>query len=437
MSILTKPRIVVMALALAATSLLPLTAANAAPGDMVQPAQGSVTGIYGAHCNDGSAHKGYDIARSAGGPIIAAAAGTVVTAVNSSGTAGYGTYVVIDHGNTYSTLYGHMIAGSLAVAPGTVVGQGTVIGQMGSTGNSTGTHLHFEVRINGVSQGGLNSVYACGQSITRGSAIQWSFPNFGSSSAARIAVLQADGSLQVKEGLNGTWVTVANDVVSYDVSGTRVGIVDSTGEALVKEGPLNAMWTSVATGASRILLEGSRIAVIKTNGDFFVKEGGVTATFHLVTTGVVQAELGGNRIVIRNGANLIQAKEGGIGAAWLSVTTATDFDVSATHLVVIDAAGNASMKAGALDAMWQALNTNVSDVQISPTRIVIRTGGTLQAMDTAVGAWMTLTTNVTDFSVSDSFVGTVQGGSAVVKQGALGSQWTLVSTGTSTIKVTG
>jgi hypothetical protein len=436
--LLTRPRATIaLALALLAALLLPPTAAHAAPGAMIQPASGSVTGIVGAHC-DGTAHNGIDIARTSGGPIVAAAAGTVSAAVTSSGTSGYGTYVIIDHGNTYSTVYGHMIAGSLTVAKGSTVAQGDVIGQMGSTGNSTGTHLHFEVRINNVSQRGLNSVYACGQPVTRGAAIAWDFPNFASaSSAQRVAVLQADGTLQVKEGVNGTWVTVSNDVVSYDIAGTRIGVVDSTGMAFVKEGGLNAMWTAVASNVSTILLDGSRIGVVQSTGNFSVKEGAVGATFSLVSTGVVQAELSGTRIAIRNGSNLIQAKEGGVGAAWVTLTTATDFDVSPTRVVVIDAAGNASVKAGGLNAGWQALSTNVSDVHLSAARIVIRTGGNLQAMDIAVGAWTQLTSGVSDFSVSDTFIGAVQGGSTSVKTGGLNGAWTLVATGTTSVKVTG
>ncbi len=96
----------------------------------------------------GSQHGGLDI--SAGGiygqPIIAAASGTVTFAGYDD--SGYGYYVTIDHGSGYSTLYGH--CSSLAVSSGQQVSQGDVIGYVGSTGYSTGPHLHFEIRVDGV-----------------------------------------------------------------------------------------------------------------------------------------------------------------------------------------------------------------------------------------------------------------------------------------------
>ena len=91
-------------------------------------------------------HAGTDFAAPAGTPIYAAASGYVQVAGWSSG--GYGNYVVIYHGkmtdgNAYSTLYGHMR--SVATSAGKYVNQGDLIGYVGSTGNSTGNHLHLEV----------------------------------------------------------------------------------------------------------------------------------------------------------------------------------------------------------------------------------------------------------------------------------------------------
>ena len=75
---------------------------------------------------------------------MAAQGGTVVTSGWNAG--GYGNFVVVDHGNGYSTLYAHMLNNSIVVQPGDKVSQGQKLGNMGSTGRSTGTHLHFEVR---------------------------------------------------------------------------------------------------------------------------------------------------------------------------------------------------------------------------------------------------------------------------------------------------
>ena len=91
-------------------------------------------------------HSGIDADWRNGSVIIAADTGTVVAA-NWGWGGGYGNHIIIDHGNGYQTLYGHL--SSISVAVGETVGQGQVIGVMGSTGNSTGPHLHFEVRNNG------------------------------------------------------------------------------------------------------------------------------------------------------------------------------------------------------------------------------------------------------------------------------------------------
>ena len=88
-------------------------------------------------------HTGIDIPAAGGTPILAAKSGQVVT---SAYHYSYGNYVVIDHGNGNSTLYAHM--SSRAVSEGQMVSQGQVIGYVGTTGSSTGNHLHFEVRDN-------------------------------------------------------------------------------------------------------------------------------------------------------------------------------------------------------------------------------------------------------------------------------------------------
>lgn len=92
-----------------------------------------------------SGHKAIDMASSYGTPIMAAASGTVVMAANSY--TGYGRYIIIDHGSGVQTLYAHN--SQLLVKPGDKVLQGQVIAKMGSTGNSSGNHCHFEVRIYG------------------------------------------------------------------------------------------------------------------------------------------------------------------------------------------------------------------------------------------------------------------------------------------------
>jgi murein DD-endopeptidase MepM/ murein hydrolase activator NlpD len=90
-------------------------------------------------------HLAIDIATGLGAPVWAADAGVVTVAGWNNG--GYGNVVMIDHGNGYLTVYGHLSQVNVVTCQG--VSAGTVIGSAGSTGNSTGAHLHFEVRLNG------------------------------------------------------------------------------------------------------------------------------------------------------------------------------------------------------------------------------------------------------------------------------------------------
>lgn len=91
-------------------------------------------------------HTGIDLANVIGTPVLAARPGRVVHVESQVGN--YGKLVIIDHGDGYSTLYGHM--DSFAVTRGQWVSRGEKIGEVGNTGRSTGPHLHFEIRRNGV-----------------------------------------------------------------------------------------------------------------------------------------------------------------------------------------------------------------------------------------------------------------------------------------------
>lgn len=112
---------------------------------------GSITSYYGYRRS--GFHTGIDIARPTGTKIYAADGGTVTFAGRSGG---YGLLIKIDHGNGYSTYYAHCSA--LSVKKGQQVNKGDVIGKVGSTGNSTGSHLHFEVRLHGNTKNPLNYV---------------------------------------------------------------------------------------------------------------------------------------------------------------------------------------------------------------------------------------------------------------------------------------
>lgn len=97
-------------------------------------------------------HSGMDIGAGMGDTIMAAGSGTVIYVEtpcpgSNTGGSGYGNYIIIDHGNGLATLYGH--CRNVYVSTGDYVSKGQSIGEVGSTGTSTGAHLHFEVRVNG------------------------------------------------------------------------------------------------------------------------------------------------------------------------------------------------------------------------------------------------------------------------------------------------
>ncbi len=119
----------------------------------VRPAAGPITDNFGYRVSPTSGastyHQGTDIGAYCGAPIYAASGGTVVYA---GWNGGYGNFVLIDHGGGVQTAYGHIVSGGILVSYGQSVDVGQQIAQVGTTGTSTGCHLHLEVRIGGVAR---------------------------------------------------------------------------------------------------------------------------------------------------------------------------------------------------------------------------------------------------------------------------------------------
>lgn len=125
--------------------------AKAATGKFRSPASGRVSSPFGPRW--GKIHQGIDIANSRGTSIYASDGGTVRKAAWQGA---YGNLVIIDHGNGFETYYGH--ASKLLVTPGQKVAKGEKIALMGSTGRSTGSHLHFEIRKDGIPKNPSNYI---------------------------------------------------------------------------------------------------------------------------------------------------------------------------------------------------------------------------------------------------------------------------------------
>ncbi len=123
----------------------PDAGAVSATGDFVWPTSGGITQYFVWY------HPAIDIANKSAPAILAADSGTVTLVRYDKWS--YGHHVIIDHGNGYTTLYAHM--SNIYVSEGQTVSRGNAIGQMGTTGRSSGIHLHFEIRLNGVAQNPL------------------------------------------------------------------------------------------------------------------------------------------------------------------------------------------------------------------------------------------------------------------------------------------
>lgn len=120
-----------------------------------RPVSGIISSRFGVRSSvRSSAHTGLDIATATGTPVTAAASGTVTF---SGWKGSYGYLLVVTHSNGVQTYYGH--CSKLYVSAGTSVSQGQTIAAVGSTGNSTGPHLHFEIRVNGVAYNPQNYLY--------------------------------------------------------------------------------------------------------------------------------------------------------------------------------------------------------------------------------------------------------------------------------------
>lgn len=176
-------------------------------------------------------------ANDAGDTVVSSAAGRVTT-VRNLGDTSYGKYVVVDHGGGWTTLYAHLNSWSVSV--GQQVGQGQSIGTVGTTGGSTGPHLHFEERLNGAAQ----------RVVWNGAQIlYWGSRNYTSqnrcSGGSVTGVVDTNGAaLNVRSGPGTTY-----SIVGSRADGATVTIQCQTyGETITGTRGTSRIWNRIASG---------------------------------------------------------------------------------------------------------------------------------------------------------------------------------------------
>jgi murein DD-endopeptidase MepM/ murein hydrolase activator NlpD len=202
------------------TSIFVGTPSGGSDGSTTIPGSDSSnwSGNYGEKRDNGTTHKGIDVAMPVGTPLKAVMDGVVSAAQSGSGSRSYGLYVIIEHSGGKSTLYAHM--SKIMVKVGDNVTKGQIIGLSGNTGYSTGPHLHFELRVNGVQTNPAAYVgLAYGPGGTKGNASALD-SNDGSVSGA------SSGTVVPNNFISASWAGVtggSSNVKDIILSGGSLG----------------------------------------------------------------------------------------------------------------------------------------------------------------------------------------------------------------------
>lgn len=210
----------VVGLLAGAAVLLPATAASAAPTFKVPFPCGQVWSGQTRTNHSPPNAVDFNRANDTGDRVVASAPGTVVT-VRNLGSESYGRYVVVDHGGGYTSYYAHLQDWSVSV--GQHVGYGTTIGHVGSTGGSTGPHLHYEQRSGGstvrVRFNGTLALYWGTRNYTSDNACGGGFSATVRTAGAPLTVRSGPGTGYAAVGSVATGSTVS---ISCQTAGTRV-----------------------------------------------------------------------------------------------------------------------------------------------------------------------------------------------------------------------
>ncbi len=417
--------------------LMATSPAQAESGAMVTPVTSTlITGIHGHHCGYNDTHRGTDFAAPSGRQVYAAYDGHVDL---RSGSSGYGTHIVLSHPNGYSTLYGHL--SGYAVGEGQHVARGTVIGYVGSTGDSSGPHLHFEIRRNGASLNVLNSQFPCRATSTALAPITWS-PDLPASStppptappppapapiAPRIGILDGAGTFFAKDGgLDAPWVNTSGGGTAMAVDGDRIGMIDGAGNLWVKDGGLSSAWFNVHPGVAAFSLSGDRIGIVTTGGDAYLQDGSLSGAWQFLAHDADNITLAAERIGLIDGSGIVFVKEGSPDAPW--TTQAHDVRqlvMTDSRIGIVTEDDVAFVKEGDLYAPWVEQSGSIVQMSISGNRIAVLDTNTIaHVRDGGLQSpWTQMGNQISRVEVTATRVGIIRNGEAWVKEGDLNGAW--------------
>ncbi|WP_412030197.1 M12 family metallopeptidase [Deinococcus yunweiensis] len=260
-------------------------------------------------------------------------------------------------------------------------------------------------------------------------------------SALRVGVIDSGGRALVREGaLDSPWVELLANAKQIALSGLRIGVVTADGRALVKEGSLDATWVEVATDVKQIVLYDGRIGVVRASGEALVKEGALNANWVSVATDVTQLALSqgrigsGGRIGVVKSNREVWVKEGAIWAGWVIVDTdATQLTLSGNRVGVVRSNREAWVKEGFLYAGWVVVASDVTQLVLSGH--ALSTTNRIGVVKSNREAWVKegslyagwvdgMHFDVTHLALSGNRVGVRRTNeTALVKEGSLRSVW--------------
>ncbi|WP_323181936.1 M23 family metallopeptidase [Micromonospora sp. NBC_00362] len=365
-------------------------------------------------------------------PALASAAGTVVAAGLNGG---YGNEVVVDHGSGWRSRVAHLNA--ISVRVGETVDRGQLIGRVGSTGNSSGPHLHYEQLADGVR---VPIVVDSTAMKYDGATYRHTSVNCAAASVnARVGVVKG-GELYVKEGnLFADWVWQAAGVKDFSLAGDRIGVVLTDGRVQVKEGNLWSGWDSVASGGQSVELDGDRVGVLHTNGTVNVKEGPLNAGWATQSAGVKDLSLAGDRIGVVLTDGRVQVKEGNLWSGWDSVASGgQSVELDGDRVGVLHTNGTVNVKEGPLNAGWATQSAGVKDLSLAGDRIgVVLTDGRVQVKEGNLwSGWDSVASGGQSVELDGDRVGVLHtNGTVNVKEGPLNAGWATQAAGVTDLEL--